>query len=309
MKVVVTGASGFVGNVLCRRLAECGFEVTAAVRRKVDVPGAFSVAAIEEIGDEERWVDLFKGAAIVFHLAAMAHIRAAHDDLLRLVNVRGSAAVARASVRAGIGRLVFLSSAKVYGEDSGNGAFCEEDPPAPEDGYGTSKLDAEQHILQTVGDRFPVSIVRSPLVYGPFVRANFLELMKLVDGRIPLPLGAVRNRRSLIFVGNLADAIIRLSTGSAGIYNVSDGQDMSTPELIRNLAMLMNRRPLLVPIPAAFLNAAARLGGVSKAARKLIGSLALDTTKIETDLKWVRPFTSTAGLQETVKWYQGRATK
>ena len=207
----------------------------------------------------------------------------------------------------GVKRLVFMSSIKVNGERTSGHPFTETDAPLPEDAYGISKWEAEQalgRIAHQTG--LEIVVLRSPLVYGPGVKGNFLRLMALVVRGYPLPLASIHNRRSLIYVGNLVDAIIACLEQSAAAgktYLVSDGEDISTPELIRAIASVLGIRAKLFPCPATFLTIGAALLGKSREVDRLIGSLQVDSSRIRAELAWQPRISLAQGLEQTAQWY------
>jgi nucleoside-diphosphate-sugar epimerase len=225
----------------------------------------------------------------------------------RRVNVEGTRSLAAAARRAGVRRLLFLSSAKVHGERSVR-PFTEMDAPHPEDAYAVSKLEAEQALKQTLaGGQTQWTILRPPLVYGPEVRANFLRLVRTVARGVPLPLAAIDNLRSLLYVGNLVDAIRTCleHEGAGGMmWLVSDGEDLSSPELVRRLARALNRSARLVPVPVWLLRLAGALSGKTAAVNRLVDSLQLDAAAIRADLRWTPPYSVDQGLQETARWFR-----
>ena len=260
MRVHVTGAGGFVGRALVPELLRRGHEVIDAIGR----------------------------AEAVVHLAAIAHRRASREQLDE-VNVRLAARVGREAAAQGA-RLVFLSSVKVHGEES-HAPITEHSPLAPQDAYAMSKVRAEDLLGAIPGLR--LAVLRPPLVYGPGVKANFLALMRAIARGWPLPLGAIDNRRSFIYVGNLADAIVRC-LGAEGTYLVSDGEPVSTPSLCRELGAALGRPARLVPFPGALLP------------RKLRASLEVDDRAIRERLGWRPPYTRSQGLRATAEWYRAR---
>jgi nucleoside-diphosphate-sugar epimerase len=315
--VLVTGAAGFVGCALCGHLAQHGIEVSRALRRPalatLHPPEVRRAPAgdivVGDIGPDTAWDAALAGIDVVVHLAARVHVMddKARDPLaeFRRVNVEGTRALAEAAARAGVRRLVFLSSVKVHGESTTR-PFVESDPPRPEDLYGISKWEAEQALAE-VGRRTGIQyvILRPPLVYGPGVRANFLRLMRAVAAGVPLPFGAVENRRSLVFAGNLVDATRRCLEGQAvagRTYLVNDGAALSTPDLVRRLAAALGVRPRLVPVPVRAMTAAARLLGKGGTLRRLTGSLEVDASALGRDLGWSPPFDVDTGLARTVSW-------
>ena len=248
---------------------------------------------------------------MVVHLAARVHVM--HDNAadplheFRRVNVAGTAALARAAAALGVRRLVFVSTAKVNGESTSGRPFAEGDPAAPQDPYAVSKWEAEEALRSvTATTGLEVTIVRPPLVYGPGVRANFLRLMLLVARGLPLPLPDTNNRRSLIGVENLADCLVRCVShpGAANqTFMVSDGEDVSTRELIAGLARALGRSARFLPVPEFAVRLAARLVGKEAAVDRLLGSLVIDSGKARQTLGWKPPVTLDSGLAATARWY------
>ena len=312
-RVLVTGAAGFVGTPLCRRLGESGFRVRRAVRT-AEPGAAVDTVAVGDIGPDTDWRAALADVQCVIHLAARTHVlhETATDPLAeyRRVNLLGTERLVRAASTSGVLRFVFLSSIKVNGEATGTRPFTESDAPAPEDAYGVTKREAEEALARhAAASGLDLVVLRPPLVYGAGVKGNFLRLMRLVARGVPLPLGSVRNARSLIFVDNLADAIraVIIDARAAGnTYLVSDGEDVSTPELVRLLANAMNSPARLLPCPIPMLAAAAALLGKRVEARRLIGSLQIDSSKIRLDLGWTPPFRLVEGLRRTAQWYDAR---
>ena len=255
--IAVTGASGFVGRALCQALADQGVPFRALVRSPdARLPQA---RVIGDIGADTDWAAALQGVSCIVHCAARVHVMqdTEADPLaaFRRVNVEGTRHLARSAAQAGVQRLVFLSSLKVLGEQTAPGLrFNSLTPPAPEDAYGRSKWEAEQ-ALWAISERtgLEVVVVRPPLVHGPGVKANFLRLMQAVARGLPLPFGQVHNQRSLLALGNLTD-LLQLCTrhpdAPGQVFLASDDQDVSTPELVRELAAAMGRPPRLLPVPA-----------------------------------------------------------
>jgi nucleoside-diphosphate-sugar epimerase len=312
---LVTGANGFIGRVLCDALAASG----RGVRRAVRAAGADdrNEIAVGDIGPATDWRAALEGVSHVAHLAARTHVlrETAGDPLAeyRTINVSGTERLARSAVACGVRRLVFLSSVKVNGEHTGERPYTEKDAPAPEDPYGVSKWEAEQALARIAAETgLEVVMLRSPLVYGPGVKGNFLRLMDLVARGVPLPLGAVANRRSLVYSGNLAAAIVTAldSPQAAGkTYLVSDGEDVSTPDLIHALAQSLGAKPRFVALPLAVLGVVATLAGKRSEFVRLTGSLQVDSSRIRRELGWRPPFTLAQGLDVTAKWYLDRARR
>ena len=283
-------------------------DVVAAIRRGTAVlPAGVSPMVVGELHADTPWDASLRGVTGVIHLAARVHVTddRAQDPLdeFRRVNVEGTAGIARRAAEAGVKRFVFVSSVKVHGEQRDT-PYTERDEPAPADAYGQSKWEAEQALRAIERETgMEVAVIRPPLVYGPGVRANFLRLLEAVHRRTPLPLGLVRNRRSLVFVGNLADALARCLTHSnaAGrTFVISDGEDVSTTALIRLLADAMHLRAILLPVPVGILRLTGRLTGKADAITRLVGSLNVDSRAIREHLEWRPPFSLRDGLAATV---------
>lgn len=306
MGVLVTGANGFVGRALVLRLAELeGYQPIAAVRSLPTTELILSKGAC--IGKAVRYVELgdvangafdhciFNGVDTLVHCAARVHVmnEPAMDPLasFRAVNVGGTLALAKQAASEGVKRFIFISTIKVNGEATVLGEpFQADDLPAPEDAYGLSKLEAEQGLkLLAAETGMEVVIIRPPLVYGRGVKGNFGSMIKLVEKEIPLPFGAIDNKRSLVGIDNLVDLIVRCIDHPAAANQVllaGDGQDLSTPELVRSLAMAMGKRARLIPLPTSVLNFGATLLGKRALAHRLLGSLQVDITKTRELLEW-----------------------
>lgn len=315
MKVLVTGANGFVGRALCTHLLRKGDHVIGAIRRGAPdkKPDAACHIVVGDINSTTDWTAVLKGVEVVIHLAARVHVM--HDDApdsleeFRLMNVAGTEHLARLAAANGVKRLVYVSSIKVNGEATHEGnKFTEAAAPNPQDPYGVSKCEAEQVLHRISAETgLEIVIVRPPLVYGPGVKGNFVQMLKVLAKRIPLPLASVRNLRSLVYVGNLVDALIVCATHPAAAgktYLVSDGEDVSTPELLRRLGAAMVHPARLFPFPNSLLKLGGRLTGKSYQVERLMGSLQVDSGKIRRELNWKPPFTLQQGLQETSAWYR-----
>lgn len=305
MEFLITGASGFVGKPLCAELLRQGQSVRAAVRAADLSIENIEVVAVGSIDGATDWATALCGVDVVIHLAARVHVMC--DDVadplqeFRKVNVAGTERLARSAAANGVKRLVYISSIKVTGEETIGGCrYTELDAPGPQDPYSLSKWEAEQalhRVAQETG--LEVVIVRPPLVYGPGVKGNFAKMMKVLGRGIPLPLASVRNLRSLVYVGNLVDALILCATHPAAAgqtYLVSDGEDVSTPELLRQLGEAMGSPVRLIPCPPIFLRLGGRLIGKFDQIERLTGSLRVDCDKIRRELGWQPPFTLRDGL-------------
>lgn len=301
--VLVTGATGFVGRVVCDRLRGDGWRVHATGHRNV----SGDVLAVP-LGPDTDWSAIAADCDAVVHLGARAHVLDQGVSLaeFRAVNTAGSLALAEAAARAGVGRLVFMSSIAVHG-DTGNEVLSETDELRPTTPYGISKLEAEQGLGKiAAGSGMELTVLRPPLVYGPGVGARFRQLLEWASRGVPLPLDAVRNRRSLVGVHNLADAVSAalVHPAAAGrTYLVADNEIVSTPDLIRELALGMGKRARLWPVDPGLLRMAARLAGRLEALEKLTGSLVVDASLLRTELSWRPPLSMRDGLAETARWF------
>jgi nucleoside-diphosphate-sugar epimerase len=310
MKVLVTGATGFVGRALCAELVRHGAAVRGAVRHQ-DCTARLDARAegvvVGSIGAATDWTAALTGCDAVVHLAARVHVMRGEASetvaLFREVNTEGTLNLARQAASAGLKRFIFVSSIKVNGEGS-DSAYRETDPPGPEDAYAVSKWQAEQG-LRTIAheNRMEVVILRPPLVYGPGVKANFLQLIKALGSGWPLPLGGIRNRRSLLYLGNLVDAIrlcLEHPAAAGQTFLIDDGAPVSTPELVRALADAMGRPAWLIPVPVVLLELAGRLVGKRETIARLKASLWVDSSTIHDCLGWTPPFSMADGLAATV---------
>ncbi len=315
---LVTGAYGFVGVQLCNVLVGRNWRVVAGHRGRaapVDLPGV-TPAYLPLSSEPDRWQQSLQSIECVVHLAAHVHqIRQgrSEDSAYEAINVGGSRFVAEHAARAGVKRFVLLSSAKVNGEGSNSRSYRADDKTEPQDAYARSKLAAElviREICARTGMEFV--IVRPPLVYGPGVLANFHRLLRLAERGWPMPLGSIVNRRSLVGVGNLADfvALCMTQTQAAGrVWLVTDGEDISTPDLIRRCAYFMGRPARLFPCPPALLKMVANLIGCGAEAARLCDSFVLDAGPAQEILRWKPPMSLDEELQRTVIDYLARQKK
>lgn len=312
--MLVTGANGFVGRGLSEEALNRGWQVKGATRGACDLNGAENVV-VGEIDGLTDWQAALSGVEVVIHLAARVHVMkdTSVDPLaeFRKVNVQGTENLARQAARAGARRLVYVSSIKVNGEGtSGSQGYSERDTPAPQDAYGISKWEAEQalhRVAQETG--LEVVVVRPPLVYGPGVKGNFISLLAAVGKGIPLPLAGADNARSLVYVGNLVDALIACATHPAvagQTYLVSDGMPVSTATLVEKIAGALDCRSRSFYFPPVLMRAAAALLGRSAQIDRLFGSLRVDDEKIRRELGWIPPYTLEQGLRATAEWYRGQ---
>ncbi|MFR0675418.1 UDP-glucose 4-epimerase family protein [Enterobacterales bacterium AW_CKDN230030176-1A_HGKHYDSX7] len=308
--VLVTGANGFVGHALVAHLLNLHDRTVVAGVRRADasVPARADTRTVPALGPEADWTAALAGIDQVVHAAARVHVMndTEADPLtaFRRVNTQGTLALAEQAARAGVRRFVFISSIKVNGEQTAPGQpFDADQPVAPTDPYGLSKHEAEQGLLRLARETaMEVVIIRPVLVYGPGVGANFASLMRWLKRGVPLPLGAVRNRRSLVSLDNLVDLIaVCLDHPSAAnqVFLVSDGEDLSTTDLLRRLGQALGRRPLLLPVPPRLLALAAHLVGRASIAQRLLGSLQVDIDKNRRLLGWQPAVTVDHALRAT----------
>jgi nucleoside-diphosphate-sugar epimerase len=301
------------------RLLADGIAFRAAIHRNdKGFPSRVETARGTRLDSDFDWNTALSGCDAVVHLAARVHMTEDRsiDPLAeyRRINVEGTLRLARQAQQAGVRRFVFLSSAKANGEVTSSGhAFTEGDVPAPTDPYGISKLEAERG-LQTLAGKtgMEVVILRPPLVYGPGVQANFLSMMRWLFRGVPLPFGSIENRRSLLAVENLVDLIVTVlrHPGAANqIFMVSDGEDLSTPELLRRLAWALEKPVHLLPFPPALLAQLARLAGQQDKAKRLRESLQVDISKVKERLGWRPPVTTDDGLRQAAEWFLGDGRK
>jgi nucleoside-diphosphate-sugar epimerase len=313
-RVLITGATGFIGRVLCAYLARTGYRLRVALRSDCDLPaGIAEKAVVGDISAVSDWRLALADVELVVHAAARAHV---HRDtprnrgLYEQVNAHATRQLAHAAARAGVRRFVFLSTIKVNGEATVQRPFYPGDVPNPHDDYAKSKLRSETYLVQAAAATgMEAAIVRAPLVYGPGVRANFLHLMRWVDKEWPLPLGAIRNQRSLVSVWNLCDLIERLlgtQRPAAGVWLVSDGEDPSTPDLVRRLGRAMDRSVRLIAVPVPLLQACAAITGRRAEAARLCGSLTVSIATTRTALEWSPPVPMDEALRRTADWYRGQ---
>ncbi len=307
MRFLVTGATGFVGYAVSTELAQRKHDVRRAARNLAGSDGGYF--ELGDIGPSTNWFGALEGVDAVVHLAARVHVM--HDTeadpltVFRAVNVEGTLNLARQAAAAGVRRFVFVSSIKVNGESTLPGQpFTADDKPAPLDAYSVSKMEAEQGLRQIAAQTgMAVVIIRPPLVYGPGVKANFAALMRAVQRGWPLPLGAVHNRRSLMALDNLVDFIVTcLSHPQAAnqTFLMSDGQDLSTTELVRGMAQAVGVPARLLPVPVWALQAGASLLGKGDAVQRLCGNLQVDISKARSLLGWVPPVSVEEGLRRAM---------
>lgn len=315
MRVLITGVSGFVGGALAYRLlGEGRYRVRGAARRVLsNVPAGLELCQSPELEAEADWSELLQDVEVVVHAAARVHMMndQAADPLseFRRANTEGTLRIARQAVEAGVRRFVFISSIKVNGEESpADRPYSADDVVAPVDPYGVSKHEAEQALLALARETgLEVVIIRPVLVYGPGVKANFQSMMRWLDRRLPLPLGAIHNSRSLVSLDNLVDLIVTCLQHSAAagqVFLVSDGSPLSTTQLLRRMGLALGKPARLLPIPAVWLQLIARLLGRPAIAQRLCGSLCVDIEKTRRLLGWEPPVTVDEAMSRTARYFQ-----
>lgn len=316
MYIAITGASGFVGQALCPELLARDHVVRAAVRSQgVVVSGSvstFESIVVGQIDAKTDWSDLLAGVDCVIHCAARAHVMyETETDALaayRVVNVEGTRRLAEQSAASGVRRLVYLSSIKVNGEGTiGSRRFTHDDEPMPEDPYGISKWEAEQALHEVAARTgLEVVIIRPPLVYGPGVKGNFLSMLGWLKRGVPLPLGSIHNKRSLVGIDNLVDLIITCIDHPAAANQtllVSDEEDLSTTELLQRMSLALGKPVRLISVPAQLLQFGAQMFGKKDVAQRLLGNLQIDISKTKEILGWTPPISVEEGLRKTAEWY------
>lgn len=295
--ILVTGSSGLVGQSLTTQLLHAGYEVRGVARSSPPnlVGSRYEFAPIGDFSEVSNWQSLLAGVSTIVHTIARVHIM---DDKavspleeFRKLNVQATLALAAQAAAEGVKRFIFISSIKVNGESTQDEKpFLETDDTVPTDPYGLSKFEAEQGLLAIAQQtNMEVVIIRPPLIYGPGVKANFASMMKWVKRGIPLPFGAVDNKRSLIALENLVDFITRCiehPKAANEIFLISDGQAISTTELMQVVAKAFGNKPVLIPIPVSFMQFAASMIGKQAVADRLFGTLEVDSTKARNLLGW-----------------------
>jgi nucleoside-diphosphate-sugar epimerase len=310
MKILVTGANGFVGKSLCKALFGQGWAVRAITRTKSSQTDDFEQAVVSSIDGATDWSAALRDVNIVIHLAARVHVMAEHSANplaeFRKVNVEGTLNLAQQAAKAGVRRFVYMSSVKVNGEHTEiDKPFSETDAANPQDAYGVSKCEAEQGLKRIAEETgMEVVIIRPPLVYGAGVKANFASMLRTVKRGILLPLGAIHNKRSFVYVDNLVSLILRCIDHPAAAnqtFLVSDGHDISTTELLRGCADALDVKARFLPIPQKLVEVCAAILGKQDVAQRLCGNLQVDISKARTLLGWIPPISVADGLKATAQ--------
>lgn len=306
LNVLLTGATGFLGKRLAGVINQQSTHFLACAARQSGSSASDNEFVVDGLHETTDWTAAVAGKQVAIHTAARAHVM--RDEVVdplaeyRKVNVEGTLNLARQAAEAGVRRFIFISSIKVNGEQTlPVQPFTSDDMPAPEDAYGISKLEAEMGLKALAEETgMELVIIRPPLVYGPGVKGNFASMIKLVDKGLPLPLGAVHNKRSLVALDNLVDLIITCIDHPAAaneIFLAGDGDDLSTTELLRGVGKAMNKPARLIPVPAGMLMFGAALLGKRAVAQRVLGSLQVDISKARNLLGWEPPLSVEEGLR------------
>lgn len=315
MKILVTGSNGFVGKSLVGSLSSYGHLIRGVVREHLSIPNGVNVnnyIAVGSIDSSTNWGGAMSGIDVVVHLAARVHVMNEIEvDPLKSfceVNLSGTENLAKHAAAQGVKRFVYVSSIKVNGETTeGRAPFSESDTPSPEDPYGVSKWRAEQALWNVAKDTgLEVVIIRPPLVYGPGVKANFLSMMRWVNRGVPLPLGGIHNRRSLLALDNLVDLIrvcIEHPAAANQTFLAADGEDLSTTELLERLAVALGKPVNLFQVPPWLLNTGASLLGKRAISQRLCSSLQVSVMKANSLLSWTPPLSVDEGLIVTARQF------
>ena len=304
-RVLVTGANGFVGKALCQALSVSGINFIPAVRQDSGIVSAPFV--IGDIGANTDWSMALRGVDVVVHLASRVHVLSEKSanplSAFRAVNTEGTLNLARQAVASGVSRFVFVSTVKVFGEGA-ELPYTEASPSFPENDYALSKWEAECGLRElALESGMEVVVLRPPLVYGPGVSANFLRMMQILNRGLPLPFGRVRNLRSLVFVDNLVSLIVLCMEHPMAAnrdFLVSDGEDLSTSELLCRVGKELRTRTMLIPVPVCVLGLVLSLLGKRDVARRLLGSLRVDCSRARDLLGWSPPVSVDEGIKRTV---------
>ena len=309
MKILVTGATGFIGTQLSETLANSGHQVRCTARSLAPNSSTTCEVITCDLESADNLDHLTAGCDAIVHLAGRAHVMsddpATSESLYFSANVAVTKKLAQSASHTGVKRMVLMSSVKVNGESTTiDTPFTSQDTPNPQDSYGRSKTQAEQTLWDVASTSgLEGVVVRPPLVYGPGVRANFASLIGIVNQGLPLPLASIQNKRSFVSIDNLIDCIataLQSSNAPGQTFLVSDGNDLSTPELIRSIASALHKSPMLIPFPTALLKLVATSVAKRGAYERLCGSLTVDIALTKQKLSWTPPFTVQDSMQRTV---------
>ena len=319
MNILVTGSTGFIGRALINQLVIHSFKPLASVRKQTSLfPSHIEQVVAGDILPNTVWKEALSNIDVVIHLAARVHfMNDTNTNPLaefQKVNTGGTLNLAQQAAESGVKRFIFLSSIKVNGESTSlNNPFSSKDTYVPSDPYGLSKYEAEQGLKKIAKETgMEVVIIRPPLVYGPNVKANFLSMMEWLYKGVPLPLGSIHNKRSLVALDNLIDLIITCINHPAAVnetFLVSDGEDLSTTDLLQSMTKALGKPSRLIPIPSSILTLSAILLGKREVAQRLCGSLQVDISHTENTLSWIPPVSVDEALQKTADAYLKQLNK
>ena len=309
MRILITGQSGFVGRVLFKELQNRGYTVRGTNRTASHRHVMRDIVAVGDVGSSTDWSEALQETDVIIHLANRAHVldESSRDplSLFREINVEGSIQLAKQAAAIGVKRFIFVSSIKVNGERTDEYPFTPEDQPNPQNPYAVSKTEAEMALRRVAQvSSMEVVIIRPPLVIGSGAKGNFQRLTGLVRSGIPLPIGSINNRRSIVSLGNLVDFLIHCIANTQAAnqtFLVSDGVDLSTPDLIRMVASSMKQSVRLFPFPVSLLKMVAKIVGQQGTANRLCGSLQLNMEKNRRLLNWTPPYSLQQGIRDAVK--------
>lgn len=302
-----------IGRAAMKRSTARGWVPRAAIRRASTLFAESESSIVGDLSNHIDWSGALHGMDAVVHIAGLAHAAHVNPEDVHRVNVVGAARLAESSAALGVRSFVLLSTAKVHGNQSTGRPFRDDDIPSPADIYARSKWEGEQAVRRALaGTDVRFTVVRSPLVYGPEVKANFRSLIRLVDRGVPLPFAAIRNERSIVFTENLADLLLECASSPAAkgeTFLASEGPPLSTPELIRRIARELGKPARLFGVPPAVLDSLCRITGQSRLAERLLSSFAVDGSRAHRLLNWSPPVSPSAGLRETISWYESLSLK
>jgi len=308
---LITGGKGFIGEHLSQRLSRNKYDFRITTRRKLSADERFDAVQVDDITRSTEWSSILDEVVGVVHLAARAHILKETSENPKAAfyqsNTDGTLRLAEEAVKSGVRRFIYVSSIGVNGRLTYDTPFKESDIPNPHNDYAASKLAAENGLKDIASaSGLELVIVRPPLVYGPGVKANFLRLLRIIDKGYPLPLASVKNQRSLVAAENLVDFLnccMRHPNAAGETFLVTDGEDLSTQDLVRKLAKHMGRSAIMIPCPPSVLHFGGYLFGREAAVDGLVGSLQVDISKSKNLLGWEPPISVEEGIQRTVDWY------
>jgi len=310
--VLVTGCGGFIGNALCLELVRRNFKVFGVARAPCHISQDIQTYQIDDLSPSNDWSSMLSGKDVVVHLAARAHVledeRIDAEDLYMRTNFLATVNLANQAVRAGVKRFVFISTIGVNGSSTKDGEAIDElSDIKPHNSYAKSKWLAEQVLNEiALSSAMEVVILRPTLVYGPEPKGNFYALLKLVKSGLPLPFGRVANLRSFIYLGNLVDIVITCiqhPKAAGNTYVLSDGEDLSTANLMRVLSRALKSKSIIFSVPEAWLGLCFKLLGKSHMFEKLSSSLVVDSRKVRKDLSWLPPYTLSQGINAVALWF------